>query len=377
MANVGIIAEYNPFHNGHLYHLNKVKEMFKDSTIIVVLGGNFLQRGEVSILDKWDKTTLALEYGADLVVELPFPFATQAADIFAYGAVSLLNNLKVDYLVFGSECNDIKKLTKLANITTTKKYEILVKKYLDLGCSYPLANSNALEKLTMTKIDSPNDILGLAYIKEIINTKTKMKPMAIKRTNDYHDKNLTKKITSATSIREALKNKENIQNYVPPKTYQLLKNYQSNNNYFFLLKYQILNNINDLPKFLGVDEGLENKIIANINKAQSIDELILAIKSKRYSYNRIARMLTHILLGFTKEEAANFKNINYIRVLGFTKKGQHYLKTKKDMMELPIITTYTKYKDNMLKYEEKVSNIYCLLNNITGKEEYKQKVVIK
>ncbi len=377
MISVGIIAEYNPLHNGHLYHLNKVKEMFNEATVIVVLGGNFLQRGEISVLDKWDKTTLALEYGADLVIELPFPFATQAADIFAQGAVNILNNLKVDYIVFGSECNDVTKLTKLAKTMNTLAYQKQIKKYLDLGLNYPLASGKALELITNNKIDAPNDILGLAYIREIINIKAKIKPITIQRTNNYHDKVLKNKITSATSIREGLKKGQNIKKYVPDKTYQLLKKETDINNYFDLLKYQIVNNAERLKEFLGVDEGIEYKIIANINKVNSVDELILKIKSKRYSYNRISRMLIHILLGFTKDQAKKLNNITYIRVLGFNKKGQEYLKRTKKDINLPIITTYSKYSDNMLKLEEKASAIYYLIKQLELKEEYKQKVVIK
>lgn len=377
MISVGIIAEYNPLHNGHLYHLNKVKEMFKDATIIVVLGGNFLQRGEISILDKWDKTALALEYGADLIIELPFSFATQAADIFAKGSINILNNLKVDYIVFGSECNDVTKLTKLAKTMNTLAYQRQIKKYLDLGFNYPLASGKALELITDNKIDAPNDILGLAYIREIIKIKAKIKPITIQRTNNYHDKALKNKITSATSIREGLKRGQNIKKYVPSKTYQLLKKETNIDNYFDLLKYQIVNNAERLKEFLGVDEGIEHKIIANINKVNSVDELILKIKSKRYSYNRISRMLIHILLGFTKDQAKKLNNITYIRVLGFNKKGQEYLKRTKKDINLPIITTYSKYSDNMLKLEEKASSIYYLIKQLELKEEYKQKVVIK
>ncbi|NLA33839.1 MAG: nucleotidyltransferase [Tenericutes bacterium] len=376
MASVGIIAEYNPFHNGHLYHLNKVKEMFKDHEIIVILGGNFLQRGEISVLDKWDKTTLALKYGADLVVELPFPFATQSADIFAKGAISLLNHLNIDYLVFGSESNDLKKLTNIAKAMNSSKYNVLLKKNIDLGLSYPSANSKAIASLTNYKIKTPNDILGIAYIKEIMLSESNIKPLTIKRTNDYHNKDLLNSITSATSIREALKNNQNIKKYVPTKTFNLLKNYQILNRNFDLLKYQILNNFAVLNEFLGVDEGIEYKILKKINQVNSLDELIKAIKSKRYTYNRLNRMFTHILLSYTKKENQRFSIIEYIRILGFNKKGQAFLKKHKKDITLPIVTTYSKNNHPMLKYEEKISNLYYLINNLDRKEEHKQKIII-
>ena len=198
MKNVGVIAEYNPFHNGHLYHLNEAKKMFPNCNFILVLIGNFTQRGEVSIIDKWDKTKIALEYGYDLVVELPFLFATQAANIYAKGAIEILNYLNCDYLVFGSETNDVKLLENLVSIThDNEKYEKLVKKAMDDGLNYPSACSFALSKISNVKIDKPNDVLALEYVRQIKNTNSKITAVSIKRTNDYHDENIRGNVTSA------------------------------------------------------------------------------------------------------------------------------------------------------------------------------------
>ena len=197
---VGIICEYNPFHNGHLYHLQQVKEMFPDKKIVLVMSGNFTQRGDVSVINKWDKTDIALHYGIDLVVELPFVFATQGADIFAKASIEILDTIGVDYLVFGSECNNVEKLTTLAKIQTDRKYNNLVKEYLDEGINYLTAVSKALIDITGYKVDTPNDILGIPYIREILNHISKIKPITIKRNNDYNAKELNDFYSSATSI---------------------------------------------------------------------------------------------------------------------------------------------------------------------------------
>ena len=222
MVNIGIIAEYNPFHNGHLYHINKIKEKFPDSRIILVMSGNFTQRADASIINKWDKTKICLNNNIDLVIELPFEFSCQSADIFAYGACNILNYLKVDYLVFGSESGDINYLKDIAKIQLKDEYEKLVKKYLDEGINYPTSLSKALTHFGYDNVDKPNDILGISYIRELIKLKSNIIPLTIKRTNDYNDKSLTDSISSATSIRENIKTKD-VKNYVPKDVYKYLK----------------------------------------------------------------------------------------------------------------------------------------------------------
>ena len=308
MKAVGIICEYNPFHNGHLYHLKKVKELCPDHVIILILGGNFLQRGDASIINKWDKTKLAIEYGVDLVVELPFAFATQSADLFASGSISLLDALGVDKLVFGSETNDIDSFTLLAKAQLyNDNYDELVKGYLSKGVNYPTALSNALFTLTNKKIDTPNDILGISYVREIIRRKSNIEPICIKRTNNYHDKQLNSKIASATSIREALKKNKDISNYVPKETLKYINKVHNIENYYPLLKYKILSELDDLDIYQTVDEGIENRIKKFIIPSNSYNELVENIKTKRYTYNKIGRMFTHILCNFTKDEAKDMK----------------------------------------------------------------------
>lgn len=378
MTSIGIICEYNPFHNGHLYHLNEVKKMFPNTPIILIMSGNFTQRGIPSIINKWDKTILALEYGIDLVIELPFVFASQSADVFAKGCIELLKELKVTDLVFGSEINDIKTLTELANIQINNtEYNQLVKELLTEGYNYPTALSKALEKITNINISMPNDILGLSYIKEIIRKQALITPHTIKRTIDFHTKDVINNITSASNIREKLYQKQSINNLVPDKVLDTLNNCSLHfiEDYFSLLKYKILLD-NDLSQYQTVDEGIENRIKKFIIQSTSINDLITKVKTKRYTYNKIERMLTHILCNFTKVEATNIHN-EYIRVLGFSKQGQTYLNQIKKDLTLPIINNYKPNVSNIFDIEFRTTMAYASILNEKDKinlieKEFKQ-----
>ncbi len=379
MHKIGIICEYNPLHNGHLYQIKKIKETYKDSLIIVCLSSCFMQRGEASILNKWDKTRLAIESGVDLVLELPFAFATQYQDIFAKGALTILNHLKIDTLVFGSECNDIELLKNLASIQLKdESYNYLVKRYLDLGLNYPTSLSKALFDISGVKLDKPNDLLALAYVKEIIKNNYDIEPFSIRRTSDYHNSNLDSDIVSASTIRKLLKDGVNVNNYLPYNIYDYLSEIDEDK-YFALLKYQIINNVDCLDKFQTVDEGIENRIIKYINMVNSKEELILKVKSKRYTYNKINRMFTHILTNFTKEDAKNLE-IEYLRVLGFNTRGKNYLNKIKKDIDIPIINKYIPNMYKCLDIEFRVSLIYSLILKDKGddflKREYRNKPVI-
>ena len=352
MKKIGIICEYNPFHNGHIYHLQKIKEMYPDSMIILVISTSFTMRGEISILNKWDKTEIALKNGVDLVISLPTFYSTNSADIFASGAIKLLSYLNCNYLVFGSESNDIQKLKELANIQlNNKEYDTLVKEYMDEGNNYPTSMSKALNDLGGTSINLPNDLLGLSYVKEIIKQKAKIKPITILRTNDYHNE-------GASSIRLAIKNNIDIKKMVPKETYNKIITTNIEDNYYKLLKYKILSDINNLNTYLDVDEGLDNLIKKSIIKANNYSELIEKIKTKRYTYNRLNRMFIHILLNIKKDDVKKLKEINYIRILGFSKLGKKYLKEIRNQVNIPIITNYSDIHDTNLDFELYVTSIY-------------------
>lgn len=378
MEKIGIICEYNPFHYGHKYHINEIKKMYPDSMIILVMSGPFTQRGDASIINKWDKARIALDNNVDLVIELPFVFATQGADIFSHGAIEILKYLKVDKLVFGSESNNIQELKDLAmSALNNKAYDILVKDYLSKGVNYPTALSKALSDLNGTIINTPNDLLGLCYIKEIIKQKANIEPISIKRTNDYHDKELKDFITSATSIREGIKNKQSIVKYLPNNVIEYINNVFIDD-YFDLIKYKILTE--DISNIQTVDEGIENRIKKYIYVSNSLEELINNVKTKRYTYNKLKRMFLHILCNFTKDEARKNKNVKYIRVLGFNKVGQKYLKEIKKDIGVPIITNYTKENSKLLEIDFRVNSVYSYIftNALTlTQNEFKNKPITK
>lgn len=375
--NIGIICEYNPFHYGHLYHLNKIKEMYPDSNIILVMSGWITERGDLSLIDKFKKTDIALNYGVNLVVELPFKYI-QSADYFAKGAISILNKLKCDTIVFGSESNNVNELIDLANIQlNNKEYDTLVKKYLDEGINYPTAMSKALKTLSDKTINTPNDILGLSYVKEIIKNNYNINPVTIKRDSDFNSKNIEGKITSASSIRELIKKNKRFKKYVPSYSYRYLSDCIFIDDYFDYLKYKIISS-NDLTIYQGIDSNIENRINKYINSSNNLDELLSKIKNKRYTYNRLKRILTYILLSITKENCNNLE-LEYIRVLGFDKKGKVLLNKIKKNIDIPVLTNYD---DKYLNKDLNINTIISLNKNIKDKKsfiekEYKQKPIIK
>ena len=366
MKTIGIICEYNPFHNGHLYHIKKIKELFPDSTIICVMSGNYVERGEVSVLNKWDKTKIALEYGIDLIVELPFAFSSQSADLFCRGSIQILNALKVDGMVFGSEINNLEILKKIAQLQLTQAYNEEIKKEIQKGNNYPSACMKTLKRFTNIPSLGPNDTLGIGYLRELILQKSSIIPYTIQRTNDYHSMNLDGSIASATAVRSLLKEGKDVSHYIPYSIKGLQLHF--NEDYFSYLKYKILSE-RDLTRYQSVEEGIENRIKKKIMEANSFDELVHKVKTKRYTYHNLSRMFLHILVGFTKEEAKNMKEIEYIRVLGFNDLGKEYLKKKKAEFSIPIFSRYKNHP--MLELEQRASLIY------DGSLEHKKRPIIK
>lgn len=374
MKTIGIIAEYNPFHNGHKYQIEKIREKHKDALIIICTSTSFTQRGELSILNKWDKTKCALNNGANIVLELPYIYSTQSSDTFAKYALKILNELKIEELCFGSEDNNLEKLYKVADTQiNNKEFDQKVKEHLDNGINYPTALNNALKELIQIEITKPNDLLGVSYIKEILRNNYQIKPFTIQRTNDYHDKENDSNIVSASNIRKRLSNNENISEKVPQDVYEILKEKNIQNKYFEYLKYKIISET-DLNKYLDVDEGLSTRIKEQIYKSNNLEELIQNIKTKRYTYNKISRMLNHILCSFTKEENS-IEELEYIRILGFDSIGKEYLSKIKKDINIPILNKYDTKKYKTLEIEKRVTDIYSIIYEDIAKQEIQNKPI--
>lgn len=317
MKAIGIICEYNPFHNGHLYHIEQCRKMYDDAVIVLVIGGYFLERGEVSVMSKWNKTALALKYGVDLVVELPVLYGTNAGDYFAYYAVKILNECGVDSIVFGSECDDVELLKSIAVSQSDEHFNEKVKEQLKKGINYPTSLAGVLE----VKLES-NDLLGVSYIKAINSINDKIEPVTIKRTNGFNDLDNEEDIVSAQNIRRRIVDGQEIEKFIPDYDISLI-NTVDYEKLFSLLRFRILTDKN-LEKYLGVDEGLENKLKSVIREVYSYDELLEGIKSKRYTTSRLRRMLVHILLGILKDDMK--EDFEEYKVLGFNSTGKEYLR---------------------------------------------------
>lgn len=378
MKVIGIIAEYNPFHLGHLYQINKIKEKFPDALIVAIISTNFTQRGDISIIDKWEKTEIALSNGVDLVLELPTLYATQSADIFAYGAIDILQKFKIDTLVFGSECDNVKTLLNMANTQLNNpEYDILVKKYLSKGVNYPTALNKALVELNIPSVSKPNDLLGLSYIKEIIRNNYSIKPITIKRTNDYHADKVTSNIINASLIRKLILMDKDVSEYVPENVNNYLSKKITLQDAYSLLIYKIINNRDNLDEYLDVDEGIENRLLDKLIGSNTWDELIMNIKTKRYTYNKINRMFLHILLNIRKRD--NNKE-TYLRILGFNDKGRRYLNQVKKEITDPIYTHYKPNQNATLDIEFYSTWVYAIVTNnpsLIEKEYQKNPIIYK
>lgn len=397
----GIITEYNPFHNGHLYHLTEAKKATNSDGVICIMSGNFVQRGGPAIVDKWKRTEMALECGVDLVLELPTFYAVSSAEIFARGAISILNSLGiVDNLYFGSECGNIEQLYKIAKILTTNNdsFNSILKNNLKEGISFAKAREKSLidfSKDTSIKevISSSNNILGIEYIKAILLEKSNIKPYTLKREgNKYNDTSLSSIFSSATSIRKTLLDNINsldtLNNVMPLSSVNILKE-SLNTGYSFsfdedlykYLRYKISTNCVNFNNLYEISEGLDKKIIKEILDSTSYEDLILRIKSKRYTYTKISRLLTQIFIGFdnftlNKDTISQY---NYGRILGFNSKGREILSLIKKKSSIPLITKVPKHPNNpLLELDILSTKAYSILNSsLNPKSDYLKGPIIK
>lgn len=353
MKVVGLIAEYNPFHNGHQFHIEKAKQMTGADTVVVVMSGNYVQRGTPAIMPKHLRSEAALKAGASLVLELPVCYATGTAEQFALGAVSLLDKLGcIDALCFGSECGDISSLKELAAILINEPqaYKSALQDALRQGQSFPVSRQYALETVCPNKelnnlLAQPNNILGIEYLKALHRINSNILPYTTKRvSSNYHDTNLQENFSSASAIRTTLKNDSivSLVNQVPDSSMRLMnESYQKRfpiyaNDFSVLLKYQLLRETNiSLSEYADVSEELANRIIKERNNYIDFDQFVVLLKTKEITYTRICRALLHILLGIKKTD---YTGIAYARVLGFRKEHADIFKHIKEMSSIPLLT---------------------------------------
>ena len=347
---VGITAEYNPFHNGHLYHLEQSKLATGAQISVAAMSGNFVQRGHMAICSKWERAEAAVKCGIDLVVEIPTVFACNSAPVFASAAVEILENLGADWISFGSESGNIEELKEISRAMNEKEplIEKLVREKVKEGLSYPRARRDAValilgdEKADL--LDLPNNILAIEYLKRIQNAK----PVTVKRQGPgYNELEPCEDMASASAIRSMVKISKNVETLTPEPSTEMLKKalHPSEDKIFQIICAKVLTSSREeLDRVFAGGEGLGNKLKNEIRKASAYVQLIQRLKSKRYTRTRIERFISHVLLDIGAPDLYP----NYIRVLAFNKTGSRYLKEvkKKGICSLPIITNINKDAQN-------------------------------
>ena len=361
--------------------MQQTKKLTQSDIIIAVMSGPFLQRGEPALISKWYRTKMALANGVDLVVELPYVFATQKAETFANGAISILNALRVSEICFGSEDGQIENFYNTISVQKNEEetFNYLVKQFMDAGNSYAKATSDAFSHILTSEknidMSQPNNILGFQYMKAILSQNSSIQTQTIKRfASHYHDETFNDQyIASATSIRKQLFSEEGsfttIKPFLPQATTSLLANYKQNygilhnwEQYFSFFKYRLMTmSPGDLRHIYEIEEGLEHRILSKIQNSSSFYSFMEALKTKRYTWTRLQRACTHILTNTTKEEirSANIEqHAPYIRLLGMSQKGQTYLSKNKKKIELPILTHTKTFDHAALDIEKKANSVY-------------------
>ncbi|MFD2171419.1 nucleotidyltransferase [Tumebacillus lipolyticus] len=383
MRVTGVIVEYNPMHNGHLYHVEQARRSTGADAIVAVMSGHFLQRGEPAIVNKWARAKMALQQGVDLVLELPVAYSAQSASLFAFGSVAVLDALSiVDSICFGSESGDIRSLTALSDILVAEppQFKALLREELKKGHSYPRAASDALARYAAQdeSIDShlaqqPNNMLGLEYLAALKKLNSKIRPATITRiASGYHQETVTHpSIASATAIRKATFETgiDTAEHLLPRSSFSILQaEWQAGRgpiaweNYrqaLFTLLHRATPS--SLAEFVGVDEGLEHRLLRAAMQANTVHDLIEQTKTKRFTWTKIQRALTSILLGLTRQEQSELHlaaGPSYIRVLGFTERGQELLRQASAQSSVPILTKLHKEKPKMLELDLRATRIY-------------------
>ena len=356
MKKIGVVVEYNPFHNGHLYQINEIKKKFgNDILLVIVISGDFVQRGEISYLDKWEKTKIALNYGIDLVIELPLYYSIQNAEVFSKMSVKILDYMEMDIQVFGAENEEIEKLYEIVALQEKKEYKESFFSKMKNGNSYSNSQRLVLEEYGCKEIVKSNNILGIEYIRTIKNEKLKIEPCIIKReVSEYIENEIgenREKIASASFLRNKLnfeenseKNKEkvltNIKRFLPKEVYEIIYNKEIINNkkksnlksikdrLYEIIKYKILTNSKKkIMEIYDMTEEIYVRIHVGLLNSKNHKQFLERVKSRNFSIKRIERLMLNVLLDIEKKSVDY--NIDYVRILGFNEKGQKYLKELK------------------------------------------------
>ena len=396
MKIIAIISEYNPFHLGHLNQINQIRKIFNNEeiAIISIMSGNFIQRGEPSIVDKFKRCKMALYSGINLCLELPIHVSLCSAEGFSFGSINLLNKLNiVDYLCFGCEIVNIETLNKLSDTLLSINKNTL-SKYLNKGLSFPKSIELYIDEKFKDEnitnfIKSPNNILAIEYLKAIKLLNSPIKVLPIERIGGgYLDEDLNNVYSSATSIRKKLltfpEKIDVLKNHLPNISYEILKEQLKNNfivdknKIFTYLKYKLLTS-KSLHKIEGVNEGIENKIYKEILNSNNLNDLILNVKSKRYTYSRISRILLKYFIGFENYNIEKIKNMNnYIRILGFDNTGVILLNKIKKLTSLELISNFNKKNSYLAPLDILGTKAYSLINNsVNPLEDFKTHPIIK
>lgn len=381
----GIIAEYNPFHNGHAYLVQEARKKSQADVVVAVMSGNFLQRGEPAILDKWVRANQALLNGVDLVIELPYFYAVQSADYFARGAISLLQDLQVEHLCFGTEGQQSLDYEAFARFDNENRQAIteLFQQLRNNGMSYPQQMTEVYRQLYPEwPLDnsSPNHILGMSYAKENSQYAQPMKLHTVKRQQaHYHDKEIANpSFASATAIREHFLSQTNetlLHEVIPERTSLDLKEAKSHfvtwEKLWPYLQYQLLtSSVEQLQKIYQMNEGIEYRLLSEVMWSSSFVEFVSKVKTKRMTWTRIQRLCVAILIQATNQEVQMGQENPYLRVLGFTKMGQQFLKERKQKVHFPIITKVGRNNEKYLQLDIRAGRIYSLASGQMTEQDF-------
>ncbi|MFJ7940068.1 nucleotidyltransferase [Peribacillus sp. NPDC096622] len=401
MKACGLVVEYNPFHNGHVLHARESREKTGADVVVAVMSGPFLQRGEPAIVSKWTRAEMALNGGIDLVIELPYAFATQKAEIFAKGSIALLESLGCDSFCFGSEDGNIEPFITAHRILSDNSaaFDAAIKSAMDAGNSYPASAAQAYRSIinddAALDLTKPNNILGKEYVSAALSNGYSIRPYTIQRVAaGYHETTLSKDpIASATGIRKAIHEHQDlnsVSSYIPQATLSGLEKYLMHYHalhdwemYWSMLKYRILSSsLTELAAIYEIEEGIEHRIKEMANQSSSFTGFMAALKTKRYTWTRLQRMCVHILTHTLKEQVIHNDQPAYIRLLGMNGRGQEYLGSVKKGLPLPLISKLSSYRKQDIDTDLRAAQVYALglsepYQAALMKREYESPIIFK